>query len=73
MSAVVWGVPEKTGEVDDDQNDDDVQKDETAEDMVRVHLNKLFRFNSDSLTNEKQDRIRIQTVQYSWFEIILIA
>ena len=23
MSAVVWGIPDKTGELDDDQNDDD--------------------------------------------------
>ena len=55
MSAVVWGVPEKTGEVDDDQSDDDYQNDTTAADMARIHLNNLFRFNSEILTSEKQE------------------
>ena len=35
MSAVVWGISDKTGKVEDDQNDDDVQNDL---DMVRMHL-----------------------------------
>ena len=38
MSAVVWGVSDKTGKVEDDENDDDVQNDP---DMVRIHLNNL--------------------------------
>ena len=38
MSAAVWGVPDKTSEVDDDQNDDDNQNDATAAEMVRIHL-----------------------------------
>ena len=38
MSALLWGVPDKTGEVDHDQNDNDDQKDATAADMVRIHL-----------------------------------
>ena len=38
MSAVVWGVSDKTGKVEDDQNDDGVQNDP---DMVITHLNKL--------------------------------
>ena len=46
MSAIVWGVPDKTGELDDDQNDDGDQNDATAADMVTIHLNNLFRFNS---------------------------
>ena len=53
MPAVVWGVPDKTGEGDDDQNDDDDQYDATAADMVSIHLNNLFRFNSRNLTREK--------------------
>ena len=56
MSTVVWGVPDKTGEVDDDQNDEDDQNDATAADMVRIHLNRnLFRFNSEIFTSEKQE------------------
>ena len=55
MSAVVWGVPDKTDEVEDDQNDDDDQNDATTADMVRIHLDNLFRFNSEILTNEKQE------------------
>ena len=47
MSAVVWGALDKTGEVDGDQND------ATAAEMVRIHLNKLFHFNSEILTSEK--------------------
>ena len=35
MSAVV---PDKTGEVDNDQNDNGDQNDATAADMVRIHL-----------------------------------
>ena len=42
-SAVVWGVLDKTGEVDNDQNDDYDQNDATAADMVKIHLNNLFR------------------------------
>ena len=55
MSAAVWGVPDKIGKVEDDQNDDDDQNDATAADMVRSHLNNLFRFNSEILTSEKQE------------------
>ena len=55
MSAVVWGIPDKTGELDDDQNDDGDQNDATAADMVRIHLNNLFSFNSEILTSEKQE------------------
>ena len=40
MSAVVWGVSDKTGKVEDDENDDDVQNDP---DMARTHL-KTFPF-----------------------------
>ena len=46
MSAVVWGGPDKTGEVHDDQNDDDDQNDATAPDLVRIYLNNLLRFKS---------------------------
>ena len=35
--------------VENDQND------ATAADMVRIHLNNLFRFNSEILTSEKQE------------------
>ena len=42
-SAVVWGVLDKTGEVDNYQNDDYHQNDATAADMVKIHLNNLFR------------------------------
>ena len=45
MSALVWGVPDKTGKVEYDQNDNDDQNDPTAADMVRIHLDNLFRFN----------------------------
>ena len=45
MSALVWGVPDKTGKVEYDQNDNDDQNDPTAADMVRTHLDNLFRFN----------------------------
>ena len=38
MSAVVRGVSDKTGKVEDDQNDDGVQNDP---DMVRIHLYNL--------------------------------
>ena len=55
MSAVVWGVPDKTGKVDNDQNDDDDKNDALAADMVRFHLDNLFRFNSEILTSEKQE------------------
>ena len=57
MSAVVWGVPDKTGKlkINDDQNDDDDKNDATAADMVRIHLNNLFRFSSEILTSEKQE------------------
>ena len=51
MSALIWGVPDKTGKVGDDQNDDNYQNDTTAVAMVRIHL---FRFNSEILTGEKQ-------------------
>ena len=54
MSALVWGVPDRIGEVDDNQNDDDDQNDARAADMVRIHLKNLFRFNSEILTCEKQ-------------------
>ena len=57
MSALVWDVPDKTGKVKDDQNDDDDQNDPTAADMERIHLNKLFRFKLQILTSES----RIQT------------
>ena len=53
-STVVWGVPDKTGEVNDDQNDDD-QNDATAADILRTHLNNFCRFNSETLTSEKQE------------------
>ena len=36
MTALVWGVPDKTDKVDDDQND------ATAADMVRIHLNPIL-------------------------------
>ena len=52
MSAVVWGVQDKTGEVDDDQNDDGYQNDATAADMVRIHLNN---FSFLILTSERQE------------------
>ena len=55
MSAVVWSVPDKTGDVDDNQNDDDYQNDATTADMVKIHLHNLFRFNSEILTSEKQE------------------
>ena len=55
MSAAVWGIPDKTGELDDDQKDDSDQNDVTATDMVRIHLNNLFRFSSEILTSEKQE------------------
>ena len=55
MSAVVWGVPDTTDKVDDDQNDNDDQKYATAANMVRIHLNNVFRFNSEILTSEKQE------------------
>ena len=55
MSALVWGVPDKTGEVDDDRNDDDDQNDARAADMMRIHLNNFLRFNSEILTSEKQE------------------
>ena len=55
MSAVVWGVPDKTGKVDDDQNHDDDQNDARAADIVRIHLNNLFVFNSEILTSKKQE------------------
>ena len=41
--------------IDHDQNDDDDQNDATAADMVRIHLNDLFCFNSEILTSEKQE------------------
>ena len=41
MSAVVLCAPDKTGELNDDQNDDDDQNDANAADMVRIHLNNL--------------------------------
>ena len=53
--AVIWGVPDKTGEVDNDQNDEDDQDDATAADMVRIHLNNLFCYKSEILTSEKQE------------------
>ena len=43
MSAIVWGGPDKTGEVHDDQNDDDDQNDATAADLVRIHPNNILR------------------------------
>ena len=49
MPAVIWGIPDKTGEVDDDQNDEDDQDDATAADMVRIHLNNLFCYKSEIL------------------------
>ena len=55
MSAVVWGGPDKTGEVHDDQNDDDHQNDATAAGLVRIHLNSLLAFNSEILTSEKRN------------------
>ena len=55
MSALVWGVPDKTGKVDDDQNDDYDQNDARVVDMVRIHFDNLFRFNSEILTSEKQE------------------
>ena len=58
MSVVVWSVPDKTGEVHDDQKDDDVQNDAREADMVisHDHLNlNHFRFNSEILTSEKQE------------------
>ena len=55
MSAVIWGVPDKTGKVDDDQNDDDDRNDATVSEMVRIHLNNLSGFNSEILTSEKQE------------------
>ena len=55
MPAVIWGVPDKTGEIDDDQNDEDDQDDATAADMVRVHLNNLFCHNSELLRSKKQE------------------
>ena len=55
MSATVWGIPDKTGELHDDQNDDNDQNDVTATDMVRIHLNNLFRFSSEILTSEKKE------------------
>ena len=51
MSAVIWRVPDKTGKVDDDQNHDDDRNDATASEMVRIHLNNLFDFNSEILTS----------------------
>ena len=48
MSAEVWGVPDKNGEVDDGQNDDHDQNDARAAGMVTSHLNNLFRFNSEN-------------------------
>ena len=55
MSAAVWGVPDKTGEVDDDHNDNDDQNDATAADMIRIHLNDLFCFNLEILTSGNQE------------------
>ena len=55
ISALVWCVPDKTGEVDDGQSDDNYQNDARAADMVRIHGKNRFRFNSEILTNEKQD------------------
>ena len=61
MMSAVWGVADKTGEVDDDHNDYNDQNDAImAADMVRIHLNSLFRFNSEILLSEM-----IQTDQYS--------
>ena len=54
MSTLVWGVPDRTGKVKDDQNDDDDQNDPMAADMVRIHLDYFFRFNSEILKSEKQ-------------------
>ena len=55
MSALVWGVPDKTGKVDDDQNNDYDQNDARVVDMLRIHFDNLFRFNSEILTSEKQE------------------
>ena len=52
LDDVVWGAPDKTGEVDNDQYHDDNQNDTTAAD---IHLNNLFSFNSETLTSEKQE------------------
>ena len=41
--------------VDDDQNDDNDQNDARAGEMVRTHLNNLFRLNSEMLTSENQE------------------
>ena len=41
--------------VDDDQDYDNDQNDAMAEDMVGIHLNDFFRFNSEILTSEKQE------------------
>ena len=43
----------KTGEVDDDRNDNDDQNDATT--AGTVNLNNLFHFNSEILTSEKQE------------------
>ena len=43
----------KTGEVEDDRNDNDDQNDATT--AGTVNLNNLFRFNSEILTSEKQE------------------
>ena len=55
MPALVWGVPDKTGKIEYDQNNDDDQNDPTAADMVRIHLDNLFRFNLEILTSEKHE------------------
>ena len=49
MSSIVWGVLDKTGEVDNDQNK------ANPADMVRIYLNNRFRFNSEILTSEKHE------------------
>ena len=56
MSAVVWGIPDKTDKVDDDhQIDDGDQNDATSAEMVRIHLDKPFCLNLEILASEKQE------------------
>ena len=35
---IIWGFPDKTGEVDDDRNDQDDQNDAMVPDIVKIHL-----------------------------------